>query len=113
MDPFSGMPMCANCVHDFKHKCGPPRSNLDHMIKDDIITEIRWMSHVAPTWYSFLQIMAEESKQRQISIADPLISLDGHHSTSNFRRSLNVGSSASIFIGKEKSGFEDTIQRSA
>jgi len=61
------------------------------MIKEDIITEIRWMRYVAPIWYSFLQIMADHF-------------LDSHHSTSNFRRSLNVGSSASIFIGKEESG---------
>jgi hypothetical protein len=57
------------------------------------LPEFAWMSHVAPLPIPHF--------------------LDGHHSTSNFRRSLNVGSSASIFIGKEKSGFEDTIQRSA
>ncbi len=41
------------------------------MIKDDIITEIRWMSHIAPTWYSFLQILAEESKQRRFQLLIP------------------------------------------
>ena len=36
-----------------------------------------------------------------------------HQSTSNFRRSLNAGSSAIIFSGNEKSGLDETIQRPA
>ena len=63
------------------------------VVENGKLPKFAWMSHVAPLPIPHF--------------------LDGHHSTSNFRRSLNVGSSASIFIGKEKSGFEDTIQRSA